>query len=666
MTLTALFLSVCDLAVTAGWAVIAVLLVRLLLGLPYLRRIPRRYTVVLWAVVGLRLLLPALPESTWSLMPASVPLTESVLYDPTPTVHTGIGALNTVINEAVMPILTPNPGDSVNPLQVLAIVGAWIWMFGVLAMLLYMTVSYIRLCRSMRFAVKMEEEDRVYESEYVTSPFVLGIFRPRIYLPYGMDTETRSHVIAHERAHLSRGDHFIKPFAFVLLSVYWFQPLLWAAYILLCRDVESACDERAAKDMTAQERKDYARSLVRCSTKSRMITACPLAFGETGVKQRVTAILDYRRPTLWVLIAAVVLCIVFAVCFGTDPTSLRGMTPMMEYDPAAMVYENGMFSYVQTVENAPSFFVDEDGILWHRYPSLTTQAHWVSIGRLDAYTPDRAAFTAMFAHQVNLDGTSVPAETLLDQCRSAWRATYVHPATGSIDHYTVMQRKNGDLLLLYSFCSADPDGTVRGEIPRWIYRLQEAEGTAVPEKPLTVRFAHAFAGAPAADYSEIYELPWAALAVKSMEELPMAFFDGQYEKQYKDASVIPILRFASAEELHEFRYACRDMFVFDDSLGDRVPAFDYAIRSFGDAEALFRDYVLYAVCAQMPSDAKLFGARTVSAASGEVFGLYLDNSIPEGGVGDDISYFYIAAIPRASDRGVHTAVGLIEHGSTAE
>ena len=242
MTLTELFLSVCNFAVTAGWVTLAVILVRFLLGLPYLRRIPRRYTVVLWAVVGLRLIIPVSFQSTWSLMPSSVPLTKTLLYDPTPTVQTGVAALNTVLNETVMPVLTPNPGDSVNPLQVLAIVGAWVWVVGIVLMLLYMTVSYVRLRRNMRFAVKLDGEAGVFESENVTSPFVLGIVRPKIYLPYGMDEGTRSHVIAHERAHLLRGDHFIKPFAFALLSVYWFHPLLWAAYMLLCRDIEGACD----------------------------------------------------------------------------------------------------------------------------------------------------------------------------------------------------------------------------------------------------------------------------------------------------------------------------------------------------------------------------------------------------------------------------------------
>ncbi len=657
MTLTEIFLSVCNFAVTAGWVTLAVMAVRFLLGLPYLRRIPRRYTVVLWAVVGLRLMIPVSIQSTWSLMPPSVPLTKTLLYDPTPTVQTGVGALNTVINEAVMPALTPNPGDSVNPLQVWSIIGAWVWMSGVVLMLLYMIVSVIRLCRQMRYATKLDGEKCVYESEHVTSPFVLGIFRPKIYLPYGMDEETRSHVIAHERAHLSRGDHFIKPFAFVLLSVYWFQPLLWVGYILLCRDIESACDERAARDMTVEQRKDYARSLVRCATKSRMIAACPLAFGETGVKQRVTAILDYRRPTLWVLIAAVVLCIVFAVCFGTNPTSLHGMTPMMEYDPAAMVYENGMFSYVQTVEMAPSFCVDEDGVLWMRYPMET---EWTSVGKLKAYDLTKAYMQTLFELS-NPDsfGMHETAETLYRQCKTAWRAEYVHPVNGNADDYTVMQRKNGDVLVLYSFQYIKEDGSLSDEIPRWIYRVAETKNAVELPTYDSYRVAYAYAGSPAPDYNEIHRMPYADHTIEAFTQLS-EYVDPE---RLRHASVIPVLRFASADDLRQFRGAYRDAFVFDDSLGDRIPAFDYAVRTFGDSEALFRDNVLFVACINAPSGSHVFSVSQITAENG-ILAVDIDRYAPELCTDDEISHFVLIAVPRTVAEKTEAVVVLLENAPT--
>ncbi len=654
MTVTTLFLSVCNLAASAGWVVLAVMLVRLLLGLPGLRRIPRRFSVVLWAVVALRLVIPFSFESAWSLLPHAQPITQTLLYDPTPTIHTGVPALNAVINEAVMPSVTPNPGDSVNPLQVITAVGAWVWIIGTVLMILYMVISYLYLYRRLRFATKMEGGDNVYECEAVTSPFVLGLFRPRIFLPYHMDAQTRTHVIAHERAHLTRGDHFIKPLAFLLLSVYWFHPLLWAAYILLCRDIEGACDERAAKDMTGAERKAYAAALVHCSVKARQITACPLAFGETGVKHRVTAILDYKRPTLWVLIAAVVLCAVFAVCFGTDPFSVDGMTPMVEYDPIAQVFENGMFSYVQTVETAPSFCVDEDGVLWMRYPD---GEEWTSIGMLSEYKLTKDGLQDLFAmYNPDSFGMHETAETLYRQSKAAWRADYIHPSTGAEESYTVMQRDNGDVLVLYSFRYVKEDGTLSDEIPRWIYRLSETNNSVTLPAYDSYRIAYAYAGSPAPDYNEINRMPYADRSADMMTSVP----DSLDNDRLQDAVGIPVLRFASADDLRQFRQTYSDAFVFDDSLGDRIPAFDYAVKSFGDSEALFRDNVLLVACIHAPSSSHVFSVSQITAEDG-VLAVDIDRYAPELCTDDEISHFVLIAVPRAVMENTETVLVLLEN-----
>lgn len=658
MTVTKLFLSVCNLAASAGWVILAVMLVRLLLTLPGLRRIPRRFVCLLWAVVGLRLLLPFSPESAWSLLPHAEPITETFLYDPSPTVHTGVPALNTVINEAVMPSLTPNPGDSVNPLQVISDVGAWIWAIGAGLMVLYLVISYLYLYRRLRFATKMEGEDNVYECEAVHSPFVLGLIRPKIYLPYHMDEETRAHVIAHERAHLTRGDHFIKPFAFLLLSVYWFQPLLWAAYILLCRDIEGACDERAAKDMTVGERKAYAAALVRCSVKTRQITACPLAFGETGVKHRVMAILDYRRPTLWVLIAAAVMCVVFTVCFGTNPTSLRGMTPMVEYDPIAQVYENGMFSHVQTVETAPSFCVDEDGVLWMKYPGGT---EWTSVGMLSEHELTKDSLQDLFAlYNPESFGMHETAETLYRQSKAAWRAEYIHPSTGAEDYYTVMSRDNGDVLVLYSFRFVKEDATLSDEIPRWVYRLSETNNGVTLPVYGSYRIAYAYAGSPAPDYNEIHQMPYTDQTADMMTSMP----DSLSKDRLQNASIIPVLRFESSDELRQFRDTYRDAFVFDDSLGDRIPAFDYAVRTFGDSEALFRDNVLLVSCINAPTGSHVYSVSQITNENG-VLAVDIDCYAPELCTDDEISHFVLIAVPRSVMEDTENVLFLLENAPTS-
>ncbi|MBP5331082.1 MAG: M56 family metallopeptidase [Lachnospiraceae bacterium] len=190
-------------------------------------------------------------------------------------------------------------------------------------MRLYATVSYVLLRRKVMTAVR--HVDNIYFSEFVSSPFLLGIIRPRIYLPYGIGEKEREFVIAHEKAHIARRDHWWKPLGFILLAVYWFNPLIWAAYILLCRDIESACDEKVVSEMGTDERRSYSNALLNASLgiKRRRIAACPLAFGETGVKNRIKNVMNYKKPVFWIIAAAIVGCIVLAVCFLTDPAQKK-------------------------------------------------------------------------------------------------------------------------------------------------------------------------------------------------------------------------------------------------------------------------------------------------------------------------------------------------------
>ena len=189
---------------------------------------------------------------------------------------------------------------------------------GCLLLLFYAAVSCLRLLRTIRTAVLLR--DNIYQSEHIASPFILGIIRPKIYIPFSLTEETLQPVLLHERAHLQRRDHWWKPLGFLLLTVYWFHPLIWLSYILLCRDIELACDEKVIRDFSREERADYSQALLTCSA-HRKIAACPLAFGETGVKKRVKSVLSYKRPAFFIVAAAVTVCIVLVVCFLTSPHS---------------------------------------------------------------------------------------------------------------------------------------------------------------------------------------------------------------------------------------------------------------------------------------------------------------------------------------------------------
>lgn len=307
-----LFLSIFNTAVTAGWLVLAVLVARLLL-----KNAPGWCKCALWAIVGLRLIWPFELESIVSLVPSAQTLPPAELYDYTPEIHTGIYAVNSTINPVFTETFLSGPQNSVNPLQVVVMVASVLWIIGMVAMAGYALVSYLRLRH--RVSVSMPAGEGVYLCDTISSPFILGLVKPKIYLPSDLPQEQWDSILSHERAHLARRDHWWKPLGFALLTLFWFHPLLWVAYVLLCRDVEVACDEKVIKALSPEEKQAYSQTLLECSMPRKWITACPLAFGETSVKQRIKAVLHYKKPTLWIIIAALVICSVLAVCFLTDP-----------------------------------------------------------------------------------------------------------------------------------------------------------------------------------------------------------------------------------------------------------------------------------------------------------------------------------------------------------
>lgn len=306
-----IFQKALNMSIAAGWLILAVIALRLLL-----RRAPKRFRLLLWAVVGLRLALPWSIESALSLIPSAQTLPEGIMLERAPVLDTGISALNGAINPGFTAAFTPELGASANPLQVLLPIAAAFWMLGAAAMLLWALVSWLRLRKRVREAVRLEEN--VYECE-IASPFVLGLFRPRIYLPFSLENGERELVLAHERAHITAGDHIIKPLGWLLLAAHWYNPLVWIAYALFCRDIELACDERVVRGLSLSDRADYSQALLDLSRPRGGVRACPLAFGESSVKGRVKSVLCYKKPAFWLVLLAVVVCVGAAVCFLTDP-----------------------------------------------------------------------------------------------------------------------------------------------------------------------------------------------------------------------------------------------------------------------------------------------------------------------------------------------------------
>ena len=311
--MSGIFLKLLNLSISASWLVLTVLALRMVL-----RRAPKWVNVLLWGMVALRLVLPFSIESALSLIPSAETVSpEVVRFDPAPTITSGVTIIDNAVNPSLSESFAAAPLASVNPLYVWTYLAGWVWLIGLAAMLLYALVSYLRLRRRVSASIPLREN--IYVCDEVPSPFILGIVHPCIYLPSALDEAQRGSVLSHERAHLARRDHWWKPLGFALLAVYWFNPLLWLAYTLLCRDIELACDERVLRGMDAGQVKAYSSALLACSVPRRMLAAWPLAFGEVGVGARVKNALRYKKPAFWVVAASVIVCIVVAVCFLTNP-----------------------------------------------------------------------------------------------------------------------------------------------------------------------------------------------------------------------------------------------------------------------------------------------------------------------------------------------------------
>ena len=311
----AVFLKLVNLSLTASVLALVVMLARIVL-----RKAPKWIFCVMWGMVALRLVLPFSIESPLSLMPSAEPLlVERLLSEESPQIQSGTPYVDSLVNP-VLSETAPTASDAdLHAMLRLPVALSWIWLGGMLLMLGYAAVSTALLRRRLRTATLFEKG--IKQSEAVGSPFVLGIIRPVIYLPYHIDGEDLANVIAHEKTHISRKDHWWKPLGFLLLSVYWFNPVLWLAYVLLCRDIEAACDEKVVQNMDRDALRAYSTALLRCGVHRRRIAACPLAFGENGVKGRVKNVMNYKKPAFWIVAASVAVCVFVSVCFLTDPAA---------------------------------------------------------------------------------------------------------------------------------------------------------------------------------------------------------------------------------------------------------------------------------------------------------------------------------------------------------
>lgn len=312
-----IFLKLVNLSISASWLILAVLVLRVVL-----KKAPKWVMPLLWGVVALRLVCLFSIESALSLIPSAETIPSEIVTETREPVLYEQATLDIVTNPTLPSAAEVPVGVSRQQAQVDFNIYSVLWLAGMAALLVHALVSAGKLKRKLATAILLR--DNIYESEFVDSPFVFGVVKPNIYLPMHMDEGTAAYVIAHERAHLARRDHWWKVLGYLVLALHWFNPLVWLAYILFCRDIELACDEKVVKGLDGAARADYSQALLSCAAPGRAVAACPLAFGEGNIKTRVKSALHYKKPAFWVAAAAVLAVVIVAVCFLTNPKSERG------------------------------------------------------------------------------------------------------------------------------------------------------------------------------------------------------------------------------------------------------------------------------------------------------------------------------------------------------
>ncbi len=444
-----IFIKLLNMSISASWLVMAVVLLRFLL-----KNAPKWTRCVMWGLVAFRLICPFSLESMFSLIPSAEVIPQDIIYAKNPEINTGMQTWNDMINASISVSSTPVPGASLNPMQAIMILASNIWVLGMMVMLIYSAFTYFRIRGNV--TISMRHSDNIYYCDSIDTPFILGILRPRIYIPSGMlENRDVEYVIAHERAHLKRRDHWWKPFGFTLLTVYWFNPILWIAYILLCRDIEMACDEYVIRNYGEFDKKSYSNALLSCSISRKMIAGCPLAFGEVGVKSRIKEVLYYKKPAFWVLVVSIVTCVVFAVCFLTNPKEelLHAPEPFCHtYRVEEVIYDDFRYNFSYTEESAPRYSFTADYIMYVSGDILDNVEgnEWVQ---------QRGDFEEINLRSNNFDEYFKYAEenmlsekgiiNIRKNTKSAWRINVENNSNGLFYYFILTD--NGDVYLTYGY-----------------------------------------------------------------------------------------------------------------------------------------------------------------------------------------------------------------------
>lgn len=442
-----LFLAILNMSLTAGYVIIFVIFVRLLF-----KKAPKEISYALWGAAAFRLAIPFSFESMFSLLPRNAniaPITHDIIYQQTPHINNGIKAVDSLAGNAFP---APAIGSIVNPLQIYIEIGAYIWALGIIALLIYSIASVLSLKKQLRSAHLIEKN--IFEAENLKTPFVLGVIRPRIYLPEGLRAEERDYILLHEQTHIRRKDHIVKILAFLILSVHWFNPLVWIAFMLMSTDMELSCDERVLKKMNEDIKKPYANLLLSFAVESSIFNGGSLAFGEGNVKGRIKNVLNYKRPRFWIV--AIVVLIAVALCVGLmtnpkSPATFNGSSYRVE----EILYQAPWYSFIYTLDTAPQYSISSDYAL---YSKETSDEDWNMHDGLYRYEISKQELYALFRPILN----NVDKE--IDKAKLIYRSD---TNDSNRTFYLVIQQKNGDVLLAVGYDSINDPHI------RWLFKLEK-------------------------------------------------------------------------------------------------------------------------------------------------------------------------------------------------
>lgn len=531
-----LFLTVLSMSLSASWLIALVLVLRLFLG-----RAPRWAGLLLWGMVAARLLCPVFPASPLSLIPSSVEegrlvsqWTDGYAGD-IQIYHDNLEAFDAAVASGAEVVTTPEggryavtggSGRGAPPTvadRVVPVLSA-VWAAGTAVFALHALLSWRRLRRELSAAVRYR--DNIFQSERVLSPFVFGLFRPKIYLPFHLSRQELAYVVAHERSHLAYGDPWWKLLGFAVLAIHWFNPLVWLAYGLLCRDIELACDQRVIRELDDAQQADYSQALVACSVGRPRLSACPLAFGEAGVKERVRCIARYKKPSRLSAAAAGLVCVLTALCFLTSPTQAQPSSPFgADYMAGATVYSGaGSPSDAGAQELLHCRLTQERHLL---ILQDTASGNWLDAGALEEVTLTKDNFDAYFYADDGFEGSSAAA--LRRRNARAWRVL-LSPEAYQSDFYYLLQQQDGSLYLalgLYDVAEADdPDSD--DSVIREVFLLEPL----LTQSTALVWF----------DYPDGQALPWDGRREINLDAFPGVTFRWSPEKveAVTDTGILPL------------------------------------------------------------------------------------------------------------------------------